>query len=110
MSRRQLLILSDPAPGREQEYQDWYTHTHLPDVLTIPGFTAAQRFSTADTGSGPSLPAFAAIYEFEAEDVDAVFAQLAERFGNDQQTQELLDFSTLRTLVLTPICERQQSS
>ena len=108
MPRHQLLVLSNPAPGQEDAYHEWYTHTHLRDVLELPGFTAAQRFSLDATPAGGSaMPRFAAIYEFETDDVEALFAQLAGRFGEDPDTQRLLDFDSLQTLVLTPITERR---
>ena len=43
-----LLVFSDPVAGREDEYHTWYTETHLPELLTLPGFVAARRLSRAD--------------------------------------------------------------
>lgn len=40
-------VHSNPVPGREDEYNDWYTNQHLSDVLASPGFVAAQRFEVA---------------------------------------------------------------
>lgn len=110
MPLHRLLILSRPQPGRENAYNEWYTQRHLQDVLSLEGFRSAQRFSVNEAAAdGPSLPPFGAIYEVESDDLETTFQQLAERFSSDQEVQDLLDFSTLRTVVLTPISERVES-
>ncbi len=43
-----LVVMSNPAPGKEQEYNDWYTNVHLGDVLKVPGIVSAQRFKLDD--------------------------------------------------------------
>ena len=49
MPRALYIVNSRPsAPEREDEYNDWYTNTHLPEVLDIPGITAARRFKASD--------------------------------------------------------------
>jgi len=49
MQRCNLIVFTNPVEGRDDEYNDWYTNTHLPDVLKIPGITGAQRFCRATT-------------------------------------------------------------
>jgi hypothetical protein len=44
MSRNVLVVLSDPVPGLEDEYNQWYDEVHLPEVLALEGFTSAARF------------------------------------------------------------------
>ena len=44
MPRYNLIVLTNPVDGREDEYNDWYTNVHLDDVLKIPGVVGAQRF------------------------------------------------------------------
>ena len=44
MPRYNLIVLTNPVDGREDEYNDWYTNVHLDDVLKVPGVVAAQRF------------------------------------------------------------------
>ena len=45
MPKAIMFVQSKPSsPDREDEYNDWYTNTHLPEVLDIPGITAARRF------------------------------------------------------------------
>ena len=49
MQRYSLIVLTNPVEGRDGEYNDWYTNTHLHDVLKIPGIIGAQRFRRSDT-------------------------------------------------------------
>jgi hypothetical protein len=86
MSRHLLLTFSNPAGGREDEFNDWYTHTHLDEVLAaVPGFKSAQRFrlepGTRMTGDTPDAPyRYLALYEVEGDalqEVDAALYDLA---------------------------------
>jgi hypothetical protein len=38
------VVLADPVPGREVEFNEWYQNTHMGDLLQLPGWTGAQRF------------------------------------------------------------------
>jgi hypothetical protein len=42
------VVHSNPVPGREDEYNDWYSNRHLADVVAVPGFVSAQRFCLTD--------------------------------------------------------------
>ena len=44
--------LSDP--GREKEWDAWYAE-HLRIMVTVPGISSAQRFTTRSRGCSPSL-------------------------------------------------------
>jgi hypothetical protein len=41
------LMFSDPLAGRAAEYNKWYDEVHLAEILSIPGYVAAQRFRRA---------------------------------------------------------------
>ena len=43
--RYAMLVLANPVPGLEQEFNDWYTNTHMGDLVQLPGWTGAQAFS-----------------------------------------------------------------
>ncbi|HLG67293.1 MAG TPA: hypothetical protein VKV36_05400 [Acidimicrobiales bacterium] len=62
-----LAVHTTPAPGREQEYNDWYNEVHLVDILKLAGFTSARRFRSLSGDGHPYL----AIYEVEADDLQA---------------------------------------
>jgi hypothetical protein len=76
-----LVVQSGPAdPSCEAEYNDWYTNTHIPDMLAGPGFVSAQRYRRVDQGAAPAHgPAYLAIYELEAEDLADPLAARQDR-------------------------------
>lgn len=43
-SRYVYLVMSDPLPGREVEFNDAYQNMHMGDLVQLPGWTGAQRF------------------------------------------------------------------
>ncbi|WP_019874064.1 hypothetical protein [Sporichthya polymorpha] len=64
-----LVVLTEPIPGREDQYNDWYTNRHLGDVLAAAGFTAAQRFHFVPSklSRNPPPAPYLAIYEVDAD-------------------------------------------
>jgi hypothetical protein len=38
------MVMSDPLPGKEAEYNDAYQNMHMGDLVQLPGWTGAQRF------------------------------------------------------------------
>jgi hypothetical protein len=42
--RYAFLVYANPVPGMEAEFNDWYTTTHIGDLVQIPGWVGAQRF------------------------------------------------------------------
>jgi hypothetical protein len=38
------FVFSNPLPGHEEEFNDWYLNTHLGDLVQLDGFTGVQRF------------------------------------------------------------------
>lgn len=66
-----MVVQSTPSdPSRSGEYNDWYENTHVPEILSIPGFITAKRYKSAD-GS------YLAIYELD--DLGAVSTLRARR-------------------------------
>src|SRR5262249_19735780 len=67
MPKAIMFVQSSPsAPDREDEYNDWYTNTHLTDVLQIPGITAARRFKATEiTPVQDGDHRYCAVYEVE---------------------------------------------
>jgi hypothetical protein len=39
-----LAIWSDAAPEHEEEFNNWYTHQHLPERVGVPGFRRGRRY------------------------------------------------------------------
>ena len=75
-----FIVMSDPVPGSEEEYNDWYSNTHLREMLKTPGFVAAQRFQTiSDIADGPPH-SYLAFFEIDGdlEEAKAALAAGAE--------------------------------
>jgi antibiotic biosynthesis monooxygenase (ABM) superfamily enzyme len=53
------------TPDREKEFNDWYNHEHVPDVLKFKGAVSARRYKAI-------IPEdrfqYVAVYEFENEE------------------------------------------
>ncbi len=43
-NRYAYLVMSDPFPGREFDFNDGYQNMHMGDLVQLPGWTGAQRF------------------------------------------------------------------
>jgi hypothetical protein len=44
-----FLVFANPIPGKEAEFNDWYTNTHMGDLVQLPGWVGAQRFRIVTT-------------------------------------------------------------
>lgn len=80
MASHRLIVFTEPTPGREDEYNEWYDRVHLGEVLEVEGFVAAERFrlSEAQIGAtGEQVPGrYLAIYEIEAPSAEEALANL----------------------------------
>ncbi len=48
MAKYNLIALTNPLEGRDDEFNDWYTNVHLADVLKLPGVTGGAALSPAE--------------------------------------------------------------
>lgn len=46
-----LVIWSDADPEHEEEFNDWYTHQHLPERVGVPGFLRGRRYMKDGAGA-----------------------------------------------------------
>ena len=82
MSRHVLVVLTNPAEGREDEYNKWYDEVHLREVLGIDGCAAAQRFKLSEPQIMEDRSfSYLALYEIDAEDVGAALSALSAGAG-----------------------------
>ena len=71
-----MVVQSDPVdPAHEDDYNDWYDNTHVPEICAVPGFVSARRYKVHGAGS----PAYLAIYEIDADDLEVPLAELRAR-------------------------------
>jgi hypothetical protein len=57
MERHVLVVHSNPAPGREDEYNACCTDQHLAEVVAVPGFVAAPGKAPEATKANRIIPA-----------------------------------------------------
>lgn len=109
MTRYAFLVFSQPTPGQEAEYNSWYTQQHLPDVLRVPGFVAAQRFALAPGQDGAPAP-FLAIYEIETDDPQRTLTDLGSRANTTAMPLSgALDIQAVKTFLYGAICDKQSA-
>ena len=92
MSKFVMVVQSQPKPGRDDEYNEWYDTAHLQDILDIPGIKSGRRFEAAHFAVGdPGLP-YLAIFEVEADDPTAVMTEMSKRgAGGTMHVSDALD-------------------
>jgi hypothetical protein len=83
-----LAYAAPAAPERDTELNRWYDEQHLPDVLDLPGFTAAQRYAMTGINmvGQPWITAnpYLTLYEHMHRDevaYGAAFGQIRERIA-----------------------------
>jgi hypothetical protein len=112
MTTFHFLVLSNPVEGREDDFNRWYDDEHVEDLLSIEGFTAAQRYRLAALGPGQDKPTYryAAIYEADADDVSVVHENLmtALKSGATRSTDAIAPGSL--ALWLEPIGDRREAA
>jgi hypothetical protein len=84
-----ILFSQPPAGVSDEEYNTWYD-AHLPEILSIPGFVAAQRFRLdppegGDTGPVPFT--YLAIYEIDTGFEEAMAEMERQSLASYEQYQ-----------------------
>ena len=77
---------SDPA--REDEFNRWYFHTHLPELMHTSGMVATHRYRNLKEDWGPSR--YLATYEFETNDLRASLLEM-DSLAIDARKGTLID-------------------
>lgn len=97
-----MFIFSNPAAGREDEYNKFYNEQHAPDVVSVPGFVTAQRFIFCDVqlrgkdATPPKGLRYMVMYKIVTADLDSVYAEVKRRLGNGMtRTSTAMDNSVI---------------
>jgi hypothetical protein len=70
------------SPERDDELNEWYDRTHVPELLAVPGFVSARRYRLV----GDDGPEYLAVYEIEADDLTAPVQELRRRSAAGETT------------------------
>ncbi len=110
MAKYTFLALTNPVPGKENEFNEWYDRHHVPDVINVPGFVSGQRFKLADAqfgGEASRQYKYLALYEIETDDIAATIKELRARGGTpDIVPSDAIDMKVVATYMFTPIREK----
>jgi hypothetical protein len=110
MASYRMIMLSSALPGRDEEYQRWYDEVHIPDMLKVPGFVAAQRFRIARNVTGKTEFPYVAIYEIEADSPEAAVGAMGAAIASGQvRMSDTVDITSSQGFICEPIGERVTS-
>jgi hypothetical protein len=107
MDTHLMLVFSNPAEGKEAEFNAWYEGTHIPEMLGTPGVVAARRYEVAQPEGMPVPPQkYLAVYELEG-DLAQVFTAINERGQSGAISRgEATDRESVAMWVYSPRTER----
>jgi hypothetical protein len=76
-----MLVFANPIPGREAEFNDWYTNTHMGDLVQLQGWMGAQRFRiVTNVQPRPSMAGYAhgylIIWDLEEMEANAALSRM----------------------------------
>lgn len=105
MTQNRFLVLTNPVPGQDEAFNEWYDTQHVPEVLDVPGVVAAQRYDLSEVTvpEDEELPAalpppthrYLVIYELD-RDPDTVMSEFLKRVMAGQLSlHETLDLTTI---------------
>ncbi|WP_405813689.1 hypothetical protein OG241_03990 [Streptomyces sp. NBC_01390] len=84
MSTAMFLAWSSPAgPEAEDEFNDWYVNTHVPQVReAVPAVTVVRRYAVLGTGEQSGPRRYLCCYELSDADAASAAQALAAAFDN----------------------------
>jgi len=76
-----MLVFANPIPGREVEFNEWYTNTHMGDLVQLDGWVGAQRFRiVTNVQPRPTAAGYAhgylIIWDLEEADANLALARM----------------------------------
>jgi hypothetical protein len=85
VARGVYVVRTQPVSAdRDDELNEWYDGTHIPELLAVPGFVSARRFRRVGEDGAPE---YLAVYEIEADDVSAPLRELRRRSAAGETTR-----------------------
>lgn len=95
MTERYILVgLSGPQPGRDDDYNTWYTEKHVRDALKVIGTAERGKLDRTQGGVEPPFP-YIAVYEVETDDLDATLAELEKACAEGAGFSDAIDVESV---------------
>ena len=96
------LVFSNPAAGKDAEFNEWYDNVHIPQLLEVPGMLSAKRYALKESElyrvPGGQVPdhRYLCVYEMEG-DVDTIMTEIRARVADGRvQMADCLDLLSSR--------------
>ena len=103
MAKYQLVVLTNAAKGRDEEFNKWYDEQHVGDVLAIPGFSACQRYRLTPA-SGQTAWSYLALYDVETDDPAKMMAAMQTHAQSGKMPMsDAADLSTATVFFASPL-------
>lgn len=107
MPQFRMIMLSRAVPGREADYDAWYDGIHIPEMLQVPGFVAAQRFRVVRNVVGDTAFPLCTIYEMEGDSPEAVLGAMFGAMKSGKVTMsDAADPAGSQGFIVEPLGER----
>jgi hypothetical protein len=74
-----MVVQSNAAPGRDDDYNTWYDTIHMQDICDLPGVKSGRRFEATPLAMGPAGQPYLSIFEIETDDPGAFMAEMGKR-------------------------------
>ncbi|HZE51478.1 MAG TPA: hypothetical protein VE074_18015 [Jatrophihabitantaceae bacterium] len=118
METTNLFVYTNPIPGQDDAFNDWYDNTHLAQILALPMVVSAQRFRLSPTGvdgteagslvdtSAPLPHVYLAVYEVTGDPTVAVQAITDGCVDGSIELHESFDVAgtlSIKALPLSPV-------
>lgn len=84
-----VLVLTEPASGKEAEFNRYYEHLHLDEVLATTGWDTARRFKLLDEAGSKCPLQYLALYEVDTDEPEDIINRLNETRSERQQSDAL---------------------
>jgi len=111
-----FLVFTNPVRGREAEFDDWYEHTHVREVLAVPGVVSAQRYEVApmetpelEGAPSPAPPEHGFLVAYGLDrDANEVMAEFLDRMmSGAMELSDALDLGSVAMSVWSPIGDQK---
>ena len=116
MTKHLLVVLSNAVEGTDGEFNEWYTGTHIPDIINLDGFVAATRYRLADREitdeDGETMEApyrYLAIYEVDGDRLDVAADSLTAGVDAGIEISDALDRDGTVAFWFSAITERMEA-